>query len=83
MLWEVQVCIQVSELQSEMLSGSWHDLKLVGAEWSWDETLGGQGLEGWKWDCRKELDESEHEEKARLSGMDWGICLEEQSTLLN
>lgn len=27
-----QVCIQVSELPSEMLSGSWHDLKLVGAE---------------------------------------------------
>lgn len=27
-----QVCIQVSELQSEMLSDSWHDLQLVGTE---------------------------------------------------
>lgn len=78
-----QVCIQVSELQSEMLSGSWRDLKLVGAEWSWDERLWEQGLEGWKWDCRKELDEAGREEKIRLGGMDWGISLEEQSTLLN
>lgn len=30
---------------AEMLSGSWHDLKLVGTERSWDERLEEQGLE--------------------------------------